>query len=627
MQVVYDIEVFKNMNMAGFLRDDKKIFMVFNVKGMQKMNFVYDGVSVYINDPEQRAKSVPLLAGIYGFNNHAYDDYLIGDILHAGDYDYIKNLSDALVSSNRPPRRRFDWWSYDLREQLPIAFSLKKFESMRGLSVLESDIDFNYTGLFNLDQIKEIVKYNKQDLFASLELKNIRKVYFDSKSILVDKYGWGGAQRFSNGTITASYLLGKDKLENYKPKYIKLDGIPDEAKQFLANAYSVAPEISSIPSKAERDKRKRSEWSNLLTEAHGCVYTWSWGGMHAAKGHIKVTPKTKRPIFDYVKRKNVWQVDVTSMFPNIMIRDYLLGGATEKFKNLVADRVENKRKGLPIQKAQKIVINSVYGLLRLISSKLFNPSSAIAVNVAGMVSIYNLADQLDKLGEIIQVNTDGVAFVPDEGVTEDQINHEIKIWEDKFKLKLETTIFKELIQKDVNNYVAIKHDLSCTIDEIFSDPKKLKDNSKNFKLKGGQLTQALYLDYTKASKPTILNKMLLCKLLGGSDETIYKIMKNASLRDFCFTLAATKSATQTGKSILADGTELTNKVNRVYAANQGIGIFKEKTNGTLAKYPNVPEKIKIANDDITKITDISDVNQDYYFDLLMKDYAKWVKNA
>lgn len=626
MNIVYDIEVFKNMNMVGFLRDDKKMFMVFNVKGMQKMNFVYNGVTVYINDPEQRQKSIPLLSGIYGFNNHSYDDYLIGDILHAGDYNYIKNLSDALVSSNRPPRRRFDWWSYDLKEQLPPGFSLKKFESMRGLSVLESDIDFNYSGLFNLDQIKEIVKYNKQDLFASLELKNIRKVYFESKSILVDKFGWGGAQRFSNGTITASYLLGKEKLENYKPKYIKLEGIPDEAKKFLANAYSVAPKVSSIPNKDERDKKKREEWSSLLTEAHGCVYTWSWGGMHAAKGHIKVTLKTKRPIFDYVKRKNVWQVDVTSMFPNIMIRDYLLGGATEKFKNLVADRVENKRKGLPIQNAQKIVINSVYGLLRLLSSKLFNPHCAIAVNVAGMVSIYNLAEQLDKLGEIIQVNTDGVAFVPDEGITEDQINHEIKIWEDKFKLKLETTIFKELIQKDVNNYVAIKHDLTASVDEIFRDPKLLKDNAKNMKLKGGQLTQALFIDYTKASKPTILNKMLLCKLLGGSDQTIYKIMENAKLRDFCFTLAATKSATQTGKSVMANGKVLENRVNRVYASTSGIGIFKEKTNGTLAKYPNVAEKVKLVNEDITGIDDVSDVDKDYYFGLLTKDFSKWVKN-
>ena len=350
------------------------------------------------------------LNGIIAFNNHNYDDFLIDDILQQRPTEYIKMKSDVIVSGKRP-RQGFDWWSYDLSETLPLGFSVKKYEAMAGLSVEESSIPFDYDGEFTKSQIMDVVKYNNQDLKAELDLYNTRATYFDGKDILVDEYGTEKMHRYSNTTISAYYLMGNDKLDKFTPDNPKIYGVPEKVDEFLNNALEASPRVSKGDTAAIRQKLKANEWGNEVTSAFGQVFVWGWGGLHSATGEIYLTKTGKQRVRYFpVDETGVQQWDVASMFPNIIIRDNLLGSKTDKYKKLVDERLENKKKGLAVAGAQKIVVNAVYGALRLQTSKLFNPYSAIAVNVSGMVALYNLAGRLADYGTIIQTNTDGIAL-------------------------------------------------------------------------------------------------------------------------------------------------------------------------------------------------------------------------
>lgn len=607
-KLFYDIEVFEKMNLVGLLDEDGKGYVIVNAPNLPSNVFEVDGVQIYLNVGKVRERANDsLLNGDYvfvGFNNKAYDNFLIEDILQNRPTNYIKLKSDSVIKKR--PSQFIDFLNLDTKEQMQPGFSLKKFESMSGMAVEESSIPFDYKDVFTIEQILEVCHYNIQDLRATIKLYKTRKDYFDGKELLVKEYGTSKTSiNYSNGSTAASYLMGRDKLENFEPEDPDIYGVPTGVKLFLENALKVSPEISHLKTKAEREKVMRKEWTSLVMEDHGMVYTWGFGGLHSAKGRIETNKRgTKKIVYDVVDETDVQQWDSGSHFPNIMLRDNLLGQVTNKFRNLVIERLKNKALGNPLAGTQKIIINSVYGLLRLQSSKLYNPKSAIRVNVSGMVAIYNLANHLDLVGNVYQVNTDGIAFKPYPDVTQETLDNIKQRWEDEFKLQLEVSSFKRLIQRDVNNYIAVKQ------------------NDK-LKLKGGAVGQANGVDVTKSSKPTIIDHMLVEKLV--YDRPFITTVQEGEFRDYCFTLKSMKSSTQTGKMVDENGKVFDNEVNRTYATKSGGKVLKEKV-GDLenAKFPDTPEQMSIANYELPKEPP-ADLDYSYYIELAEKKLESWKK--
>lgn len=607
-KLFYDIEVFEKMNLVGLLDEDGKGYVIVNAPNLPSNVFEVDGVQIYLNVGKVRERAnESLLNGDYvfvGFNNKAYDNFLIEDILQNRPTNYIKLKSDSVIKKR--PSQFIDFLNLDTKEQMQPGFSLKKFESMSGMAVEESSIPFDYKDVFTIEQILEVCHYNIQDLRATIKLYKTRKDYFDGKELLVKEYGTSKTSiNYSNGSTAASYLMGRDKLENFEPEDPDIYGVPTGVKLFLENALKVSPEISHLKTKAEREKVMRKEWTSLVMEDHGMVYTWGFGGLHSAKGRIETNKRgTKKIVYDVVDETDVQQWDSGSHFPNIMLRDNLLGQVTNKFRNLVKERLKNKALGNPLAGTQKIIINSVYGLLRLQSSKLYNPKSAIRVNVSGMVAIYNLANHLDLVGNVYQVNTDGIAFKPYPDVTQETLDNIKQRWEDEFKLQLEVSSFKRLIQRDVNNYIAVKQ------------------NDK-LKLKGGAVGQANGVDVTKSSKPTIIDHMLVEKLV--YDRPFITTVQEGEFRDYCFTLKSMKSSTQTGKMVDENGKVFDNEVNRTYATKSGGKVLKEKV-GDLenAKFPDTPEQMSIANYELPKEPP-ADLDYSYYIELAEKKLESWKK--
>lgn len=617
MRTVYDIEVFHQLNLAGFLRNGGVPFWVVNANGLEPQEFEFKGGRVYVNLPGAQYKIEYVTRGKkgtpYGFNNHNYDDFLLDDIGAARPCEYVKEKSDAIIKTR--PRIFFDWESYDTAEQMPANFSLKKWESMSGATVDESSIPFDYEGTFTLDMLREVLEYNLFDLQATDSLAQYREGYFKGKELLVNEYGYPGARRYSNGSLSARYLMANERLDDYKvPGKPTIEGVPQRAADFLNEALTASPYAARGKTARERAQRKAQATVQVTTEAFGNVFTWGWGGLHSARGHVTYTKTGRERVsFDHLDIRGVQQWDVSSMFPSIIIRDRLLGNATDKFAKLVKERLKNKAAGNPLAATQKIVINAVYGLLRLNGSRLFNPYAAIWVNVSGMVAIYSLAYMLSGYGEIIQTNTDGIAFKPYENTTQAQLDFVRDAWQLKFGLNLEVSTFERLIQRDVNNYIAVYPD-------------------GHLKLKGGAVSRADKNDLTKNTSPRIIQKALVKALVDGVP--VSETIRTGELADYCFTLSAAKTKMQTGFTleIPENGIpkRLTNRVNRVVAATNGSALMKEKAkdeNGELrnpAAFPDAPLSMTVLNDALWTY-DSKQVGIDfgYYEDLAERKVAQW----
>ena len=102
----------------------------------------------------------------------------------------------------------------------------------------------------------------------------------------------------------------------------------------------------------------------------------------------------------------------------------MLGGRTEFYKeNLVDKRLAVKHTDKVLSSALKLVINSIYGLLRSDYSLLKNKMGAISVCIYGQIILYDLCKRLAPTCEIININTDGVGFITDS-------DDYIKVWEE-----------------------------------------------------------------------------------------------------------------------------------------------------------------------------------------------------
>lgn len=624
LQIFYDLEVFDKMNLAGFLIHDPngklpdKLLEFINTPNDLSVNL--PNVYTYINDKDASTSMLKRLRkgiyDIYGFNNHDYDDFVLVDVLTNQPVEVTKKQSDKYITKKYTKK---EWpeglVTWDLRDQL-LSVSLKKYESMRGLSVKESSVPFNKSDEFNAAELEEVIRYNVQDLRSTLSLFNTRNDdnhgnYLDNKRMLVEHYGTGYSYRYSNTTITSMYLMGNDRLKTLEPDAPKIVGVDDEIARFLHHINEVNPMITDAPKALRASLTKKYAPTSLTIERFNNVFTFGSGGLHSAVGHIETT-KTgkKKPVYDLIDTTDVYQLDVTSMFPNIMIRDGLLGPATDKYAALVADRIENKKAGNPKAKTQKIVINATYGGTRSNWLNLYNPKVAIHVNVAGMVGVYNLARGLSKIGQIIQVNTDGVAVkLNNEANVKERMFKIKKQWEQYFKLNLEVTHFKRIIQRDVNNYIGVK------------------DND-HLKLKGGAIAQAQARDSLKATTPTVLQTALLHHILNPDDdlvEYLNNLRKTTPLVNWCWTLSSTVSKMQTGYTTDVNGRQLPQKVNRAYASTFGDSYYKERTQGKPVKFAGTSDKLVINNEDITDCTIPADLDVKWYVNEVLRQYKPWVK--
>lgn len=181
---------------------------------------------------------------LIGFNIKKYDLRILNGICHSCDPSRIYELSKNIIEheddeedygGQKDPFNNYGFWNRfnfsDLYDDWRFG-SLKSFESNIGMSIKESDISFDKTGLTN-EEKEEVIRYCKHDVDATVKLLECRREYIDSKKMLSEMFNipLTKALKSTNAKLCAIVLEAESKNRTLETKFI----IPQRVEPYLRN--------------------------------------------------------------------------------------------------------------------------------------------------------------------------------------------------------------------------------------------------------------------------------------------------------------------------------------------------------------------------------------------------------
>ena len=512
-------------------------------------------------------------------------------------------------------------------------FSLKQLEGFIGMDIVESVVPFDIDRPLTDEEKEDVAKYNRADLYGTLERFKQRKNGFRTKMLLVKEFGLPTNYICkTNAKLTETILLSQNKGVNTRArKNFQLGDLPcnwdvPEIKTVFEFFLEALKELEKHNWETKKcDKTKLSMEIDILDVKH----TFALGGVHGGIKNYMCRPEDGKKI--------IW-VDVSSLYPNILTKWDLLSRQVDKngciaFANMVQVRMDikkkmhdssltkEKKKELKDQAARyKLILNTTSGCMKDKFKKIYDPEYNTKMCMLGQLSLLDLiyrlhnADRRPKpawaleKGELefrptheyfklIQSNTDGIALELLTSDAEDIIDEVCKDWEKDWRFSLEKTVADNLYEKDVNNYV-------------------FKDSEGKIKVKGAYVTK--FDEGNEQNTLAILAKAVVNYFLEGID-VVTTICNPENLATDYQMIKKLGGMYDTPTWKREYGDEVVQKVNRIFPStdSKNGGLYKHKKDkdiGTLDKVEGTPEHVLIMNTDIRgkKIGELENIDYEWY---------------
>ena len=579
--VTYDCEVFSHDWIVVFKDKETGIFTVVH------------------NDNEVLRSCISEDAVYIGFNSKHYDQYIVKGICADFSPQELKQLNDYIIAGNQGwqyPLLNGFYFSFnnvDIRDDTQQGLSLKAIEGHMGISIQETEVDFNLDRPLTQEELDQTIFYCKHDVDATEKLTDIRKDYLKNKINLGRMAGLTDtkAMAMTNGKLTAAMLKATaqkhdDERQYVYPDNLRREYIPQEVFDFFDRMYD--PNISD----AEYFKSK------LEISVGECPVTIGFGGIHGAIPNYFWSEQEDPE--EAIRNK-----DVGSYYPHLCtINGYTSRNipSPQVYENVLESRMKAKAAGdIATANALKLVCNTTYGCLLNQYNDLYDPLMGRSVCISGQLYLLELARHCyqDIPGlKIVQLNTDGI-MVQCRKEYLSQLDEICDEWQSRTGFELETDSVIKIAQKDVNNYVEIQE-------------------GGKAKAKGGYLVKGISTvgAFNINNSCCIVATALKEYFVNGTpvEETI------ENCNDiFQFQIIAKAGAKyKEAYHVVGDRKEQVQKVNRVYAtADTRYGkLFKVKAeDDTTAKIESLPEHCIIDNDN--QMT-IADVDKNFYIEMARK---------
>lgn len=182
--------------------------------------------------------------------------------------------------------------------------------------------------------------------------------------------------------------------------------------------------------------------------------------------------------------------DVASYYPNIVMEcglypEHLGEDFLKVYKRIVQRRLAAKKAGDKVTDLSlKICINGAFGKFGNQWSILYSPNLLIQVTVTGQLALLMLIEYFELAGiPVVSANTDGVVCkCPRDKY--DTMKAIIQGWEFDTGFTMESTEYRGLYSRDVNNYIAIKTDGKAKQKGVYafvgSKGKAIEKNPTNY---------------------------------------------------------------------------------------------------------------------------------------------------
>jgi hypothetical protein len=584
----YDTEVFAHDFIVVFKDKETGEHTVFHNDNI--------GVRDFINDDS-----------IYcGFNSKGYDQYIIKAIVQGYSPEEVKQVNDWIIGGGQGwqcPLLEGIYYRFnnvDIMDDMQMGLSLKAIEGHLGLSIEETEVDFNLDRPLTDEEIALTIKYCKHDVDATEHLTDLRKDYLNNKIYLGGLKGIDNVKALSmtNAKLTALYVDAKREYEydderEYKyPTNLLRGYVPQEVFAFFDRLHD-----TSI---SDDDLFK----SKLDITSGECPVTIGFGGIHGAIPFYQETETETRIIRNY---------DVGSYYPHLMtICGYTSRNIPDPkiYADMLETRMAAKKSGdMATANALKLVANTTYGAMLNKYNDLFDPLMGRSVCITGQLFLLELANHLRldcKSLRIVQLNTDGIMVSFDKSEY-DKVLSITSEWQERTGFELEEDKIKSIIQKDVNNYIEIP------TGELYD-----KKGKPRWKIKGGYLVRGIAPAgaFNVNNNATIVAKAIIEYFVKNipAEQTINECNDISQFQIIAKAGAKYKEAYH----LVGEEKVSIQKVNRIYAtADERYGkLYKVKAeNESTAKIEMLPEHCIIDNDNHLTI---DDVDKTFYIEMANK---------
>lgn len=369
-------------------------------------------------------------------------------------------------------------------------------------------------------------------------------------------------------------LIELKKNAKRKKRFTFGDCIPPYVTFQTPEFQALYNKVKNVVVKITVDKKEKKE-QEFPFSYNKTNYLIARGGLHSNEKNRIVVPTDSEILMD---------ADIGSQYPNAIFKRKLypshLGPEwLVMYGGTIQRRLTYKAKGKTDKRAKgiaemlKLSLNGGgFGKLNEPSNWQYDPFAAFQCTIGNQFEILMLIEALEIGGiHVISANTDGIVCLFDRAKLDTyyQICHE---WEDKVQMpvidgkklgELEYKEYKKIVQKSVNDYIAIP---------VEGEVKKKGDFMTEFELNKNRSRRILPLIYenyfTKGIQP---------------EETI---SSHNSLPDFCIGLKSSKDYHYEG--IGQDGKPtIYHKVIRYFVSRDGELLVKVKNEGSEATGPQV----------------------------------------
>lgn len=581
----YDVECFAHDFIVVFKDKETGEHTVFHNDNL--------GVRDFINDDS-----------IYcGFNSKGYDQYIIKAIVQGYSPEEVKQVNDWIIGGAQGWECPLLNGIYYRANNVDITMdmqrdkkgrltqSLKEVEGHLGMSIIESEVDFNIDEHLTKEELERTIHYCKKDVDATETLTDIRKDYLRTKLNLGKRANIDPVKALSstNAKLTALMLGAVKKEWNDGRDYVyppNLDKsvIPKEILGFFDTIHDI-----SIP-----DDELFKTYLEIDIGDMPCKY--AWGGVHGSLTCYYEEASESRVIQNR---------DVSSLYPSLIEGyNYLSRNVPnpQLFYDIRKDRIRAKHEGDKQTSTDlKLPLNTVSGAQENRYNDLFDPLPTRSMRISGQLFLTMLTMRLlmsCKTIKLLNLNTDGLMYSIDKSELPivDRICAE---WEEQTKFELETDDISKVWLKDVNNLLFI-------------------DINGNVKTVGSYLNYGISVKgaWSINNNAIIVKKAIIEHFVNNipPEDTI-----NACDDIFQFQIIAKAGSKYKEAYHLVDGEKVSvQKVNRVYAtSDERYGkLYKVKAeNDSTAKIEMLPEHCIIDNDNHLTI---DDVDKTFYIEMANK---------
>jgi hypothetical protein len=460
--------------------------------------------------------------GMVGFNNVHFDWPVTNFIcnLLQPTAEKIYEYAQSIIRDEAPKRQKawvkqLDLFLLNHYNNKSRSASLKSLEvSLNWHNVM--DMPFHYTHIVSPEETESILEYNRNDVLFTWEFYKHNKDKIKMRKAIGSKYKMNVSNKSDvdiGEEIFVKYLSDAMGIEPYDLKQMRgkrakvplkdiifnyisfkhpaLNKLLGTMRETVASADYLDSFIAHLDtSKNTNDlqdilkannidinktvsKKKsfsfQARYANLLID-------YGVGGIHSC-----IAPGVYKSDGDM----EILDIDVKSYYPNLFIKNKLHPRQMDQstfgkvYSDIFDERVKAQIEGDKITSdALKLALNGLFGKTGSDVSCFYDPNVFYAITVNGQLLITMLLEKLYTIGcEVLQINTDGITIRHHKDKKE-ALLRACTDWESETQLTLEYANYKQMIIRDVNNYIAQSVDGKVKEKGIFETKKDWhKDNS------------------------------------------------------------------------------------------------------------------------------------------------------